>query len=144
MTHFEKILYSAWSAEIQAIAIYEAEVFWCRHPEKRTELIRILNEERHHRDQMQAWVQDRRIVRKINQIAGWILGSSLVWIPEPYFSKIQSWAEWQASEIYKKAASDLERSGVGDASVREQLIEAANQEAEHARFFADRARRLKG
>jgi len=144
MSALEKIVYPAWIAEVQAIAIYEAEVFWCRSDVLKVELNRILNEERSHAGQMREWLSDRPWARRWNRMAGWVLGSILIAIPEPYFSRVQAWAETQASEIYETAASHA----VTVRSIHPHLLavlkHASEQEREHAQFFSERLRSISG
>ncbi len=144
MSTTEKIVYPAWIAEIQAIAIYEAEVFWCRSEGLKSELIRILNEERSHAGVMNEWVTDRPWARKWNRLAGWVLGSFLSTIPDPYFSRIQSWAENQASEIYEGASLNAAQDQLSNPRLFAVLKHASEQEREHAQFFAERSRTFTG
>lgn len=132
-----KALEAAAVAEAQAIAIYEAECFWVRNPDRRALLAEILAEEKSHRSFLAEWVKLGGAEEFLNRASGWVLGSLLSALPWRAFCRVQSWAENQAKSIYLRAVASIE----GDPEIldpsrlREGLIEAAESEDRHARRF---------
>jgi rubrerythrin len=129
-------LLNAFSAEQQAIAIYEAQVFW-RQGSSGAIFRKILKEERDHRLGIEPyfnhpWVKG--VISPFNILAGWVLGTVLSILPRRWCYEIHVWAETQAAETYENTAQSLP---IGAPQVlRDVLAHAAKQEHEHARQFS--------
>jgi rubrerythrin len=131
-----KQLLNAFSAEQQAIAIYEAQVFWRPGPSGR--LFRdVLNEERQHRHGIEPYLNDRLLkllVTPFNVLAGWLLGTLLSLLPRKVCYQIHVWAEKEAAKTYEQTA--LQVANIAPKPLLEALHHAAMQEREHAARFA--------
>ncbi len=141
-----KALRSSALAEVQAIAIYEAECFWIRDPARRALLGGILAEEMEHGRFAADWVQLGEAEQLVNRCLGWALGSTLSLLPWRQLCRVQSWAEGEASAIYSRALAVVEKDpGAKNlARLATGLREAMGSEAEHAlrfRAWAAKARR---
>ena len=131
----QKAVKRARLSEIQAIAIYESEVFWIRKPDRRALLAKILEEERSHNDELRPYGEISSIETRLSQTAGWILGTVLSSLPWSVLCKVQSWAEGEAAAIYDKAAVEIKMNGALNPEVIQKLEHARDQELEHARLF---------
>lgn len=129
-------------AEIQAIAIYQAECFWIRQPERARLLRETLEEEQAHGRFLEEWVEIGAFEVALNRVSGWILGSVLALLPWRLLCRVQSWAEGQAKEIYVRA---LARANLGrDPRLKQGLEEAIASEAGHAAKFYTESLRASG
>jgi rubrerythrin len=137
MKRIRKCVARARASEIQAIAIYEAEVFWIRRPERREPLLDILREERAHDLGLRPWSESGRFSDGLNRLAGWILGTILAGLPWPTLCRVQAWAEEEAARIYARALAELRliREFPVDSALLECLAHARDQEREHASRF---------
>lgn len=131
------IIHSVRIAETQAIAIYEAELFFIRREDRRSLLREILCEEREHDEAMESQVPLGAFTLAVNRLAGWILGSFLACLPWRWMCRVQDWAEGQAAEIYEKAAIDAKAIGAPESLVGA-IITAGIQERDHAAQFRRR------
>ena len=134
-------LLNAFFAEQQAIAIYEAQVFW-RPGESGLVFREILAEERAHRLSLEPFLGEHKsmkilvmLLRPFNVLAGWGFGSVLSMLPRKICYRAHVWAEEDAAKTYddtaKKIPLDAPR------TLHESLIHAATQERTHARIFED-------
>lgn len=135
-----KILKRVRIAEIQAIAIYQAELFFIRRADRREILSRIYREEIEHDGSIQPFVSVGAIESGLNRVVGWILGSFLAALPWKILCRIQSWAEAEAAQIYKAARDEIrERSSKTPSKINAEiefaLGKAFVQEAEHSSYF---------
>lgn len=120
------------SAEIQAIAIYEAEIFWIREESRRLVLQAILVEERAHDESLADFASPSVVTRRASQLAGWMLGTTLAALPWLWMCRIQAWAEDEAARIYETAARSAESHSPELVTT---LLHAASQERAHAETF---------
>jgi rubrerythrin len=123
------------SAEQQAIAIYEAQVFW--RPGQSGQVFReILEEERHHDFSIRPYVNMPILVFLItpfNKIGGWLFGTFLSILPRKLCYMVHVMAEKDAARTYEKAVrytSEGEKPALFEA-----LTQAALQEHQHAETF---------
>jgi demethoxyubiquinone hydroxylase (CLK1/Coq7/Cat5 family) len=143
LNRVEKAVARARASEIQAIAIYEAEVFWIRRPERRSVLSEILSEERVHDDDLRPWNPLGVKFVFASRCAGWLLGSALSLLPWRGLCRVQAWAERAASEIYADALSEVRAARGGgevDHRLEERLAHARDQELEHSARFQSLSR----
>lgn len=133
-TTLNSIIRTARTAEIQAIAIYEAELLFIRRADRRALLQKILSEERAHDAAMGDQVHLGALTLAMNRMAGWLLGSFLGCLPWRWMCRIQDWAEGQAAEIYERAAAQVKDLGAPDALIHA-LTLAGRQERDHASEF---------
>jgi rubrerythrin len=125
-------------SEIQAVAIYEAEVFFIRSVSRREVLREILQEERCHEGALSAFVSVSSFEIVLNRIAGWCIGGVLAALPFQLLCKVQSWAETEAANIYESAAESMATSiNVEEVKLRRELLHARDQELRHAQIFRD-------
>ena len=128
-------LLNAFSAEQQAIAIYEAQVFWL--PRESGAVFRdVLAEERAHRLSIEPFMGIQTVVLMIspfNILMGWVFGSVLSLLPRKVCYRIHVWAEEEAAKTYEQTAKKIPPSA--PSRLREALIHAAHQEHEHASRF---------
>jgi rubrerythrin len=122
-------------SEIQAIAIYEAEVFWIRASERKEVLERILAEEKHHDAGMAAYSDVSPLLAFLSKIAGWLLGSVLAGLPWSWMCRVQAAAEREAAKIYRGAAAEIRRIEPSHPGLIHELEQAETQEEGHAREF---------
>ena len=137
-------LQSARQSEVQAIAIYQAEIFWTKNKIKRELLNQIYFEEISHDDSIKKWVELSRLSLIINQFAGFILGSVLSLLPWKLLCKVQSWAETQAGHIYAQAAYQVKNDPIQTSEhpkIIEALEHAQEQEYAHAKTFSQEAQK---
>jgi rubrerythrin len=129
-------LFSAFSAEQQAIAIYEAQVFWRRGPSG--ELFReILAEELEHRLGIEPYFDHRfvkLVITPFNLVAGWLLGTLLSVMPRKICYWIHVWAETEAAKTYEDTAVKIKM--IAPQRLLDSLAHAAVQERSHATRFA--------
>ena len=133
-------LLNAFSAEQQAIAIYEAEVFW--RPGHTNAVFRdILAEERVHRLHMEPYLGMAvglnavvLLFTPFNKVIGWVFGSFLSLLPRKLCCRIHIWAENEAAKTYEKTVRNLPTHA--PQTLRDALSKAAHQEHEHSRRFA--------
>jgi rubrerythrin len=112
-------LLNAYSAEQQAIAIYQAEVFW--RPGASGDVFRaVLAEEQAH---------------PFNFFFGWLFGSGLSLLPRRLCYRIHVWAEREAAKTYEVTVANIGPDA--PELLRKSLSHAAVQEVEHARRFED-------
>jgi demethoxyubiquinone hydroxylase (CLK1/Coq7/Cat5 family) len=141
VTRIERIVARARTSEIQAIAIYEAEVFWIRRPLRRAILLEILHEERTHEDDLRPWGPLGQVSLSLNRSAGWVIGSVLSILPWKWMCRVQAWAERAAAQIYSDALSEV-LSATDDRSriraLEDRLAHARDQELVHASRFQQR------
>ncbi len=132
-----KALRSAALAEVQAIAIYDAECFWIRDPRRRAILERIRAEEVAHSGFISGWVRLQAWERVTNQAVGRVLGTLLACLPWKILCRVQGWAEAQASAIYLQTLREVEGSAQAERwpDLLEGLRDAARSEGEHAAEF---------
>lgn len=131
-----KALKGAAVAEIQAVAIYDAECFWIRDPARLAILERIRAEEIEHSGFLSEWVEVSGWEKVTNQIVGRVLGSALACLPWKTLCRVQAWAEAQASAIYFQTLREIQAAEpLAEARLIEGLREAANSEARHAVEF---------
>jgi rubrerythrin len=119
-------------AEIQAIAIYEAEVFWIRETSRRTLLLSVLEEERVHDSELRPWVEVRALSVLTNRIFGWLFGTLLAVLPWTLMCRVQAWAEEEAAKIYERASK---KTGANEPELKARLLSAHAQELKHAARF---------
>lgn len=125
-------------AEIQAISIYEAEVFWVRSPNRRALLVAVLAEERSHERGLREYSAVSRMGALVARIPGWVIGSLLAALPWKVMCRVQAWAETEAAAIYTKAMVEYGRTRLPlDPRVMAELERARDQELEHASLFRD-------
>lgn len=133
-----KILRVANSAEEQAIAIYEAEMFW--RPEKI--FAEILAEERDHLRSIS--FEANGLFSISNRLAGWVLGSALSILPRSICYRVHIWAELEAAKVYENAHKALKAL---DLSAEQQkllpaLLAAQCQEEEHSLRFQNHLKNI--
>ena len=133
-TDLASIIRTARTAEIQAISIYEAELFFIRNEKRRALLKEILAEEREHDDAMKGEVGLGALSLLLNRLAGWMFGSFLACLPWGWMCRIQHWAEGQAAEVYERAATQAKTLGAS-AELIHSFESAARQERLHAARF---------
>jgi rubrerythrin len=130
-------LLNAFSAEQQAIAIYEAQVFW--RPRASGAVFReVLAEEHVHRLSIEPFMGTQAVVLMMspfNVLIGWIFGSFLSLLPRKICYEIHVWAEEEAAKTYEQTAKKIPLSA--PLQLREALAHAAHQEREHASRFRD-------
>lgn len=128
-------LLNAFSGEQQAIAIYEAQVFW--RPRASGSVFReVLAEERAHRLSIEPFMGTQAVVLMMspfNVLIGWIFGSFLSLLPRKICYEIHVWAEEEAAKTYEQTAKKIPPSA--PLPLREALAHAAHQEREHASRF---------
>ncbi|MBL7715593.1 MAG: demethoxyubiquinone hydroxylase family protein [Bdellovibrionales bacterium] len=130
-------LHQAAVAEVQAIAIYQAEVFWIRKKERAQILQQILVEERSHGSFLAHWSRPSPSVIVFNRVSGWALGTFLALLPWSWLCRIQAWAETQAQEIYLRAMEVAKSEALGedrDDLIRG-LLHSAESEGMHSNTF---------
>ncbi|MBC7385864.1 MAG: demethoxyubiquinone hydroxylase family protein [Cryobacterium sp.] len=138
------IISAAHLSEVQAIAIYEAEVFFIRKPERRALLKSILQEEKDHDAGLSEWAQHSAVSLKMNRALGLTLGTALSLLPWKILCHVQAWAEDQAADIYANALRELSaQTEAVDPSITEALTHAEMQEREHAQRFRSLTRETK-
>lgn len=128
-------LLNAFSAEQQAIAIYEAQVFW-RPRDSGAVFREVLAEERAHRLSIEPFMGTQAVVLMIspfNILMGWIFGSFLSLLPRKICYRLHVWAEEEAAKTYEQTAKKIPLSA--PSRLREALDHAAHQEHEHASRF---------
>lgn len=135
MKSLRNTLIPALRAEAQAVAIYQAEVFWTRHPERRAFLTHILREEEAHLGALSHWCELSKLDREVNRLAGWGLGTVLACLPWRLLCYLQSKAEGQAAMIYQRAKQESESLHL-PVSIIEVLHEAQASENRHAKMFS--------
>ncbi len=136
----KKIVKSVRLSEIQAISIYEAEVFWVRSAGRRKMLREILGEERAHDSELAEFGEPARLSILLSKIFGWVFGSLLAFLPWKVMCTVQAWAEDEASKIYAGAAEVILRENGGNESeLIRRLHHARDQESEHGRRFRNPA-----
>lgn len=140
-------LQKARMTELQAIAIYEAEVFWIKEPKRHKILNSILLEEINHHDSLYEYVKPHtRFEQKKEQIltsflknSGWLIGSALAALPWKLLCKVQSLAELQASKAYSDAISEIHQSLEPNETFPDDVLkilkEAEEQEKNHSFIF---------
>jgi demethoxyubiquinone hydroxylase (CLK1/Coq7/Cat5 family) len=122
-------------AEQQAIAIYEAQVFW-RRRESGQVFRAILEEERHHDFSIRPFVNLPILVFLItpfNKIGGWLFGTLLSILPRRICYTVHVMAEKDAAHKYEKAVRCT--SEAENPALFEALTQAALQEHQHAEMF---------
>lgn len=128
-------LFGALYAEQQAIAIYEAQVFW--RPRSSDPIFReILAEERLHNLSIEPFVKLNalsRVIRSFNILVGWLFGTFLSLLPRKICYRIHVWAEKDAAKTYENAARQTSK--VETPALYDALTHAAKQEYEHAERF---------
>ena len=128
----KRILSKAAAAEEQAIAIYQAEVFW--RPEQIFK--EILLEEIQHREHLP--VSLFPLFSWLQRGSGWILGSIFCLLPRALCYQAHVWAEREAAKIYLDCYNALKSQ---DFSEKEEILaslqEAEAQERAHAQRFAE-------
>jgi rubrerythrin len=128
-------LLGALNAEQQAIAIYEAQVFW--RPRSVDPIFReILAEERLHSLNIEPFVKlsfASFLIRPFNVLFGWLFGTLLSMLPRKICYRIHVWAERDAAKTYEKAAGQTSK--VEMPALYVALTHAARQEYEHAERF---------
>lgn len=112
-----------------------------RNSEKKEFLTHVLKEEESHLGALSHWARLSRLDHLINTVAGMILGSVLILLPWKWLCLIQSKAELQAAQIYKKTKDELELNS-GLKSIIEVLHEALASENRHAQMFLIDAPRI--
>ncbi len=128
-------LFGALYAEQQAIAIYEAQVFW--RPRSSDLIFReILAEERLHNLSIEPFVKLNVVsimIRPFNVLFGWLFGTLLSLLPRKLCYRIHVWAEKDAAKTYEDAARRTSK--IEAPALYEALIYAAQQEYQHAERF---------
>jgi rubrerythrin len=132
-------LLNVFSAEQQAIAIYEAQVFWRRGPS--SEIFRdVLAEERSHRLSIETFMGLNKglkwvvfLMTPFNMMMGWVFGSMLSVFPRKLCYRVHVWAEEEAAKTYEETAKKIPRDA--PSGLQEALVHAARQEHQHARRF---------
>ncbi len=130
-------LLNAYSAEQQAIAIYQAEVFW-RSGASGDVFRAVLAEEQAHQRSMDAYMDSRWIIyvmTPFNFFFGWVFGSGLSLLPRRLCYRIHVWAEREAAKTYEVTVANIGPDA--PEPLRKSLSHAAAQEVEHARRFED-------
>lgn len=157
-----KNLESPWQSEIwkailaeeQAIAIYQAEVFFLRG-KHRAVYRETLKEEESHLLGLESYLGTlgwgANFYRRLNRIGGLILGSVLSALPDLWRTRVHAWAEASAAAIYadchRKLGDYWEKpewrqamvalwGNPGYFSLLKHLDGARRQEEEHSRKFA--------
>lgn len=100
-SHDRRLLREAWWTEVSAVAIYEAEVFWGLGPV----FEKTLREECEHAGPLREWVQPNRWERawaSAQRLFGWVFGSMLCILPQPWIFRIHVWAEVEAAASYAR------------------------------------------
>ena len=138
-----KILTRVRVAEIQAIAIYEAEIYLARTPERKKLLHGIYDEEIEHDEILSRYANPSSFEVGLNRVVGWLVGGVLSLLPWTWLCRIQSWAENEAAKIYESGLGDVraewKRIGVsGDFLLESALYEASVQEKRHSEQFKTR------
>ena len=139
----QKALKNAWLAEVQAIAIYEAECrvlqasLWTAHRKTTLRLCEeILTEEKSHSASLRPFVESGTTLELEATVSRWggtCLGALLSILPAKLSWRVHDWAEIQASEIYHLAESKI--SPEAPSALRMVLREAVAQERTHAERF---------
>ena len=128
-------LLNAFSAEQQAIAIYEAQVFW--RPKSNDAVFReVLVEEREHRLGIEPFLGLKAVVFLVspfNNLMGWAFGTLLSLLPRKICYKVHVWAEEEAAKTYEQTLNNLPSGAPPE--LRDAVAHAAEQEREHARRF---------
>ncbi|RYZ72717.1 MAG: hypothetical protein EOP09_02820 [Proteobacteria bacterium] len=139
-----KNLRSAATAEIQAIAIYEAECFWMRRSPHFEFLTSIYLEEIEHGQFISQFINVSAVEIWIQQFIGWILGTLLTLLPWKLLCRVQSWAESQAADIYSKALISVEAhpEWQRNSTLIAGLKHAIESELGHSALFAARYAQL--
>jgi demethoxyubiquinone hydroxylase (CLK1/Coq7/Cat5 family) len=142
MTDDQKILRTAWLTEVQAISVYESEIWfyswssWTNERKLSLKLFReILSEELHHKNGMDQWLlisTKEKILARIYQWSGYIVGFLIAFLPSRLSWYFHTHAEKQAAKSYRMALDLLV-----DPSFRlkEILLESIEQETDHARKY---------
>lgn len=140
----DRILQRALSTEEQAIAIYEAEVFW-RGVGPRGIFREVLEEERNHHSELVPFLgQGHRQASFWNRLAGWLVGSVLSLLPRKICYKLHVLAEEAAAGVYEEASRDLKaiEKGLSSAPNWEALYLALGSAAAQEKGHAERFRAL--
>ena len=132
-------LLNAFSAEQQAIALYEAQVFW--RPGESSSLFRqVLAEERAHRLSIEEFLGRTTSIKivttmitPINILMGWVFGCVLSILPRKLCYRIHVWAEEEAAKTYDQTAKLIPSDS--PPHLRAALVHASAQERLHARLF---------
>jgi len=130
-------LLNAFSAEQQAIAIYEAQVFW-RPRDSGAVFREVLAEERAHRLSIEPFMGIQAVVffmSPFNILMGWVFGTFLSLLPRKLCYRVHVWAEEEAAKTYEQTAKKIPIDA--PSQLREALVHAAHQEHEHASRFRD-------
>lgn len=128
-------------SEVQAIAIYKAELFWIKKQDRRLLLDKIYQEECSHDVSLSKWVNVSAFVLVMNQYVGYLLGTFFALLPWSMLCKVQSWAESQAAQIYGDAAEKIIKYSINQPDTYREIIDALKhaqeQELAHSKLFAD-------
>ncbi len=135
-----RALKAARLAEIQAIAIYQAELVFTHSSERRRLLLEIYEEECAHDRDLEEFVVIGPFSTFLNRIAGWVFGSFLGILPWRVLCRIQAWAEAEAARIYERAfhtvLEECAKSGRScDERLEMALTQALSQERRHSKRF---------
>ncbi len=128
-------LFGALYAEQQAIAIYEAQLFW-RSKSIDPIFREILAEERLHNLSIEPFVKFNIVsilMRPLNILFGWLFGTLLSLLPRKICYWIHVWAERDAAKTYEEAARKTSK--IDAPALYEALMHAAQQEYQHAERF---------
>lgn len=140
-----RALQQAWMTELQAIAIYEAEIavlshtHWTKHRTKTLALWReILLEEREHLKAVVGPFHSGKLLQLVAQLSGWCVGSVLAAFPARFSWWLHSTAEKQAAQTYEDLIPLI-----SDPLLRGEIEQAAQQERDHSRRFTDLSSQFK-
>ena len=134
------ILQKAWLTEVQAIAIYRAEIgilkktAWTSKREKTLELCEeILKDEEEHQDWIRAILSTSFIepfMSSFHRFAGFAVGVFLGLCPSRFSWLLHQWAELEAESTYLLAMQSIQ-----DPQIKVRLLNAARQEQVHSLRF---------
>jgi hypothetical protein len=141
-----KKLLQTLSSEVQAIAIYSAELRLLRFFQRPTEpYASVLSEEIQHEEVVQEFMRNSGMDgpsgfrQKLDYFSGSLLGSALFLLPHPLRKKVHVWAEKEAGKIYTDCAqfmAKFKQEVPGIDALETSLRHSATQEYAHADKFA--------
>lgn len=138
----QKILRTAWLIEIQAISIYESEIWfyrWSSWTEKRKITLKlfheILLEELHHKQSIDDWLKvdwQVKFLAPIYRYSGFLIGCLIAFLPSKLSWYFHTNAEKQAAKNYQLALDQLNDPSF---SLTQILVKSIQQEKEHAKKY---------
>ena len=135
------------SSENQAIGIYEAEVYWKKYPQDTFNII--LSDEKDHFCKMEQYLKDNawtcsifyRVVMKLYQFSGWVIGTILSLLPRKLCFHLHTIAEKKAAREYENIVEELSKKekleGKQQYDFKKLLQGMMNNENIHSEIFKD-------